>query len=171
MINHGNVKVYGGMIAYGYAKTNGGNVYTNGGNYNHNDAKDDGFRVYASQKGKTTITGGKATGSGGNIYSQGFLMLDVAFVNNGTAGSYGNDIYYTKNSNTYGFTVGSGLTGTIGLYVANAAFTGSEVIGSSAVAFPGQLIMEHRGNYPLTISDGKLVLGNIAVVAADGSTQ
>jgi len=171
MINQGNVKFYGGMIAYGSSKTTGGNVYNNGANYDHKDAKDDGFRVYASQKGTPIITGGKATSSGGNIYSGGFLLLDAAFINNGTAASYGDDIYYTTNSNTYGFTVGSGLTGNIVLYVANAAFTGSEVIGSSAVEFAGQLLMEGRGNKPLTVQGGKLVLGNIAVVAADGSTQ
>ena len=173
MINQGNVKVYGGMIAYGYSKTTGGNIYNNGGNYNHNDAKDDGLRLYASQKGAAIVTTGKAVTSGGNIYSQGFLQLDAAFINNGSIGStsYGKDIYYATNDNTSGLTVGSGLTGNIVIYVANAAFTGSEVSKSSAVPFPGKLIMERRGDYPLTVSGGKLVLGNIAVVAADGSTQ
>ena len=170
MVNQGNVNFTGGMLAYGTAKQNGGNVYTNGGNYNHNDAKDDGFRLFASQKGLPIVTTGTAA-SGGNIYSTGVTVLDAAFINNGSA-TTGKDIYYGPGAAAYSLTVGAGLTGNISMYAADAAFTGSEVVNASAVEFPGKLFLEGTtGNETLTVYGGKLVLGSIAVVAADGSIQ
>lgn len=171
LINHGNIRINGGEISHGTAKTSGGNVYTNGGNYDHNDAKDDGFHVYASQKGKPIITTGKAGTTGGNIYTCGITVLDAAFISNGSATTKGKDIYYANGSVAYNLTVGAGLTGNISLGVSDANFTGSEVVNTTAVDFAGKLFLENKDGQSITVMDGKLVLGNIAVVATDGKTQ
>ena len=170
MVNHGNVQFNGGEISYGTAKTHGGNVYTNGGNYDHKDAKDDGFRLYASEKGAPIVTTGNAkTGAGGNIYSCGITMLDAAFINNGTASS-GQDVYYDAGKTAYSITIGSGLTGTIRIFLPKAVFDGSVVSNSAAVPFAGKLILEGQMGEPaLTVKDGQLMMGGIALFHADGS--
>jgi len=171
MVNMGNINFYGGEISYGIAKKAGGNVYNNGGNYAHTDAEDDGFRLYASEKGMPIVTTGTAGTNGGNIYSSGILVLDTAFINNGTA-SAGKDIYYDVGKNAYSLTVGSGLTGTASIHVVGAAFDGTAVANSSAVEFPGKLILEGQlGEPALTVKDGKLVLGGIALMKADGNVD
>jgi len=171
MENLGNINFNGGEISYGVAKKAGGNVYANGGNYDHKDAKDDGFRLYASEKGTPLVTTGNAGTNGGNIYSSGILVLDAAWINNGAA-TNGKDVYYDVGKNAYSLTVGTGLTGTVSIYVAAAAFDGTAVANSSAVEFPGKLILEGQlGEPALTVTDGKLVLGGIALMKADGNVD
>ena len=171
MINHGDINFYGGEISYGTAKKSGGNIYTNGGNYNHKDAEDDGFRLFASEKGMPIVTTGKAVTSGGNLYSTGITVLDAAFINNGSAAS-GKDIYYNNGANAYSLTVGDGLMGTVSLFVPSALLTGSAVANSAAVEYPGKLILEGQlGEPALTVKDSKLVLGGIAVIKADGNVD
>ena len=169
-VNMGSINFYGGEISYGIAKKAGGNVYTNGGNYDHKDAKDDGFRLYASEKGMPLVTTGSA-GAGGNIGNSGNLVLDAAFINNGSA-TTGKDIYYENGKVAYSLTVGAKLTGTVSIHVTGTAFDGTAIANSSAVEFPGKLILEGKlGEPALTVKDGKLVLGGIALMRANGNVD
>ncbi len=177
MINHGFVVFAGGEISRGTAAKAGGNVYTNAGNYSADTrAEDDCFRLAANASGMAPlVVGGTAGTNGGNIYSIGDLELLAALIRNGTA-AFGADLYYDKGDNGYSLTVGAGLTGDISLAVAPSLLGGGsfgqEISGATAVEFPGRLLLEGDYGQPaLTVKDGKLYLGGIAVITADGSVQ
>jgi len=166
---NGTVTIRGGVIAYGSAATTGGNISNSTGA----NATDDTLYIYADANGVAPLfTGGSAGSYGGNIYSSGRLILDAAVFSNGKASTKGQDLYMAK-SDVSKLTVGEGVTGIAHIGI-TASYLGGNTYGgpvanTTATVLNAKLILEEKNTPLLCVGEGKLCVGAITVIGADGS--
>lgn len=166
---NGTVTIQGGIIAYGTAGSYGGNI----ANYTGQNATDDTLYLYADKNGVAPLlTGGHATTYGGNLYSSGRLVLDAAVFGTGTADTKGHDLYMAK-SDVSKLTVGSGVTGEVSIGI-NTSYLGSNTYGgpitnTAVTELNANFILEVDGSPLLCAGDGKLCVGAVTIIHADGT--
>lgn len=174
---NGYLVVKGGVFAYGIAGgTYGGNFVANAGktsaaNYLTFQADDNG--------NAPMIVGGKATTYGGNLYVNGVLNMESAFVHNGTAAAdKGQDIWYTATSSSHKahkLTIGSGVTGEIVMGSATGNFTdpvyGMPIADTVCSALNCSITLENLENTPVSAKDGTLYVSSVAVFNAAGESR
>jgi len=164
-----NVTVSGGTIADGKAE-DGGNIHVSG--TESTEAGADGTGVL-TVTGTASITGGTATGNGGNIYANVYSAIELSggSVSGGTATyGYGGNIYVYKNAS---FTVSgdAGITGgeardggsiclcdgEAGAY-ATFEMTGGKITEGTATGQGGNVFIGKYATF--TMSDGTVTGGN-----------
>jgi len=163
----------GGEILFGTAVTYGGNITANAGNYSA--TSNNYTRIATDEDGNVPlIAGGTAGKTGGNIHLSGVLYLDAAKITGGKAGTTGNDIHMHKLSKQSLFSVGSGVTGEMSVYIDSSFFGdggyGAFINNTACDYLNARIVLE--GDYQgalLCAADGKLSIGAIAVVDAAGT--
>lgn len=170
---NGYIDIIGGEILYGTAATYGGNIANTAGNYSATSANY--LRIGANNQGNAIlIAGGKAGTTGGNIHQGGVLYLDAAQVTGGTAGTTGNDIHMNKLSKQCLLSVGSATVGEMSVFIDKSYFEGdgfgSTIQNTACTVLNARITLE--GDYDgalLCAANGKLCIGSVAVVDAQGN--
>ena len=166
---NGLITIRGGVVAYGTAATSGGNIYNGTGA----NATDDTLKIYADAEGVAPMfTGGNAGSYGGNIYSTGRLILDAAKFNSGKAATKGQDLYMAK-ADVSKLTVGTGVVGTVNVgitasYLGGGTY-GGPITNTTVTQLNATMILEEDGSPLLCVGDGKLCVGAVTVISADGT--
>lgn len=175
---NGYITITGGEISYGTATTYGGNLYANAGNYSA--TSDNNTTIQADEDGNAPlIVGGTAGTTGGNIYISGVLNLTAALLQGGQAGTYGQDFYLAKFDKQQLLAVGSGVTGSMLLYVEESTHLTDPVYGTAILktacgdTLNASIYLENDGyGQPMLIAEnGALCVGAIAVRSSDGTTK
>lgn len=185
VLENGTFNQYGGTVTGGKTYGNGGNIYTvgsynmYGGSITNGTAigKVSGGNVYIASKGSFTMYGGTVSGGrvefqeagtpcGGNIYTDGKLIINGGTVENGYAYWAGGDIYVNGALEISGGTVTGGKSDTVSKSV-HISKTGSVRLSGDAKV---DQLRTARVDF-LTVSGrftGKTALAFQSVTAADG---
>lgn len=178
-LGNGYNTIDGGAVLYGYANNPtatsntayGGNISSGAGNVSATS------KNYSTIKGNTLIAGGYSATTGGNIQANGVLNLTSATIRGGKAGN-GQDIYLAAFDKQQKLTVGSGVTGSMLLYVEESTHLTDPVYGTAIAktaceTLNASIYLENEGyGNPMLIAEGgALCVGAIAVQRADGTAQ
>lgn len=170
--NNGYLTIDGGAVLYGKATTVGGNINTGAGNYNATSANN------MTVKNGTLIAGGIAGTTGGNIQANGVLNLTSATIRGGKATENGQDIYLTTFTKQQALNIGSGVTGTMLMYVEESTHLTAPVFGTTIAktaceTLNAEIYLENEGyGQPLLIAEnGALCVAALSVWDAEGNAQ
>lgn len=171
-VNNGYVTLDGGAVLYGKATTVGGNINTGAGNFSATHANN------MTVKNGTLIAGGTAGTNGGNISNKGVLNLTSATIRGGQAADNGQDIYLTAVDKQQKLTVGSGVTGTMLMYVEESTHLSAPVFGTAIAktvceTLNAEIYLENEGyGQPLLIAEGgALCVAALSVWDEEGNVQ
>lgn len=162
---NGYIEIVGGVLADGTAGTNGGNINATIGN--NEKGKDN----YLCLTGGVRLTGGSANDCG-NLRVAGVVVMENAFLHNGTAKNSGQDIGMVKGTLQSVFTVGEEAFGTVSMYISEALMGtdvyGSTVAGTAATRLKMQITLEgDYGEPQLCVRDGMLAVASACVEGAE----
>ena len=189
--NSSNLTLKNTTVTEGTSGSNGGNLTINngycniyGGEISHGNAvsggnifsgTDDGAGlVIAALDGvKPVICNGTATSYGGNVYAKTIATINDALIHSGAAATAGNDLYVASGSTN--LVLGEGVTGTIHMNAASGLLTkgvfGGAISGITCKAAGATFLMDAQyGDCGITVQDNTMYVATTAVVDGKGNT-